>query len=80
MDCAGICLGNTESDECDECDGNGYDQCDFDDDDQVKQIRNGLIFPKKIKNKEVRNLAEKYLSELKKSLNYQNNNSESWLE
>ena len=56
------------------------DECDFDNDEHVKKVRNGLIFPKKIKNKEVRNLAENYLSELKKSLNYQNNNSESWLE
>ena len=51
------------------------DGSDFNDNEEVKKIRNGLIFPKKIKNKEVRILAEKYLSELKKSLNDQNNDS-----
>ena len=51
------------------------DESDFNDDEEVKKIKNGLIFPKKIKNKEVRILAEKYLSELKKSLIDDNSDS-----
>ena len=51
------------------------DESDFNDDEKVNKIRNGLIFPKNIKNKKVRILAEKYFNELKKSLNDQNSDS-----
>ena len=51
------------------------DESDFNDDEEVNKIRNGLIFPKNIKNKKVRILAEKYFNELKKSLNDQNSDS-----
>jgi hypothetical protein len=30
MDCSGTCFGNAELDDCGECGGNGYDQCDYD--------------------------------------------------
>ena len=31
-DCFGICGGDAIIDQCDQCDGNNYDQCDFDND------------------------------------------------